>query len=308
MPQSPTRPPATGSTAPCRSRGSRMRGWRGSTGRSAGGCSSCPAGGRRRSPPMRRAGLIPTPGISSSSWSAPSPCAAPAAPITTSSTATSTPSRAYPLAADPERPGQRPPGQGLPRRPGAGRPGRPAPVQPLRHPPRLRLAGDRRGLSLPEAGHRLAAARPRHRLLLGRADGLGGGVRPARSGRRSSSISAASPGRSATTRSTPTRTGGRRAGRRPLHRAAVRRADEALSRRRSTGSRRSSSPRPSSLPAPASLPLSALRLGAAHLAWQVATLRTDDPDNCLRVFRSNRDYGLILFAGLVADCWLTATP
>ena len=39
-----------------------------------------------------------------------------------------------------------------------------------------------------------------------------------------------------------------------------------------------------------------------QLAWQVATLDIDDPDNCLRLFRSNRDYGLILFAGLVADC------
>lgn len=49
-----------------------------------------------------------------------------------------------------------------------------------------------------------------------------------------------------------------------------------------------------------------LALGAAQLAWQVAMLRVDDPDNCLRLFRSNRDYGLILFAGLVADAWLTA--
>ena len=49
-----------------------------------------------------------------------------------------------------------------------------------------------------------------------------------------------------------------------------------------------------------------LALGAAHLGWQVAALRSDDPDNCLRLFRSNRDYGLILFAALVADAWLTA--
>ena len=49
-----------------------------------------------------------------------------------------------------------------------------------------------------------------------------------------------------------------------------------------------------------------LALGAAQLAWQVAALRTDDADNCLRLFRSNRDYGLILFAGLLADAWLTA--
>lgn len=40
---------------------------------------------------------------------------------------------------------------------------------------------------------------------------------------------------------------------------------------------------------------------AAHLAWQVYALDTRDPVNCLKLFRSNRDAGLILFAGLVAD-------
>ncbi|MEX0854129.1 MAG: 4-hydroxybenzoate octaprenyltransferase [Bauldia sp.] len=44
-----------------------------------------------------------------------------------------------------------------------------------------------------------------------------------------------------------------------------------------------------------------LALGAAHLAWQVAVIDIDDPDNCLMLFRSNRDYGWIVFAGLVAD-------
>ena len=44
-----------------------------------------------------------------------------------------------------------------------------------------------------------------------------------------------------------------------------------------------------------------LAAGALHLAWQVATLRADDPDNCLKLFRSNRDYGWIVFAGLLAD-------
>jgi 4-hydroxybenzoate polyprenyltransferase len=48
-----------------------------------------------------------------------------------------------------------------------------------------------------------------------------------------------------------------------------------------------------------------LFLGAVHLFWQVLLLRIDDPDNCLKLFRSNRDYGWILFAGLVLDCWLT---
>jgi 4-hydroxybenzoate polyprenyltransferase len=40
---------------------------------------------------------------------------------------------------------------------------------------------------------------------------------------------------------------------------------------------------------------------AAHLAWQIARLDLDDPINCLKVFKSNRDAGLILFAGLVLD-------
>ncbi|HET7714526.1 MAG TPA: 4-hydroxybenzoate octaprenyltransferase [Bauldia sp.] len=48
----------------------------------------------------------------------------------------------------------------------------------------------------------------------------------------------------------------------------------------------------------------ALALGTVHLGWQVWALRIEDADNCLRVFRSNRDYGLILFVGLVADAWL----
>jgi 4-hydroxybenzoate polyprenyltransferase len=44
-----------------------------------------------------------------------------------------------------------------------------------------------------------------------------------------------------------------------------------------------------------------LALGATHLLWQVRTLDIADPDNCLRLFRSNRDYGWIVFAGLLGD-------
>jgi len=43
---------------------------------------------------------------------------------------------------------------------------------------------------------------------------------------------------------------------------------------------------------------------AAHLAWQVHRLDISDPDNCLAVFKSDRDAGLILFAGLVLDAAL----
>ena len=40
---------------------------------------------------------------------------------------------------------------------------------------------------------------------------------------------------------------------------------------------------------------------AAHLAWQIVRIAVDDPDSCLRIFRSNRDAGLILFVALVLD-------
>jgi 4-hydroxybenzoate polyprenyltransferase len=43
---------------------------------------------------------------------------------------------------------------------------------------------------------------------------------------------------------------------------------------------------------------------AAHLAWQISCLDIEDPLNCLRVFKSNRDAGLILFAGLALDAAL----
>jgi len=40
---------------------------------------------------------------------------------------------------------------------------------------------------------------------------------------------------------------------------------------------------------------------AVHLGWQIARLDIADPDNCLAVFKSDRDAGLILLAGLVLD-------
>ena len=39
----------------------------------------------------------------------------------------------------------------------------------------------------------------------------------------------------------------------------------------------------------------------AHLGWQIDRLDIDDPDLCLRLFKSNRDAGLILFAALIGD-------
>ncbi|HEX4408673.1 MAG TPA: 4-hydroxybenzoate octaprenyltransferase [Xanthobacteraceae bacterium] len=43
---------------------------------------------------------------------------------------------------------------------------------------------------------------------------------------------------------------------------------------------------------------------ALHLGWQIARLDISDPDNCLAVFKSDRDAGLILFAGLLLDAAL----
>jgi 4-hydroxybenzoate polyprenyltransferase len=45
----------------------------------------------------------------------------------------------------------------------------------------------------------------------------------------------------------------------------------------------------------------ALAIGTGHLVWQVRTLDTEAPKNCLRRFKSNRDFGLIIFAGIVAS-------
>ena len=40
---------------------------------------------------------------------------------------------------------------------------------------------------------------------------------------------------------------------------------------------------------------------AAHLAWQTGSLRTGDAAHALRLFRANRDAGLLLFGGLLAN-------
>src|ERR1700730_6993082 len=43
---------------------------------------------------------------------------------------------------------------------------------------------------------------------------------------------------------------------------------------------------------------------AAHLAWQIARLDIADPELCLRIFKSDRDAGLILFGGTLLDAFL----
>jgi 4-hydroxybenzoate polyprenyltransferase len=51
-----------------------------------------------------------------------------------------------------------------------------------------------------------------------------------------------------------------------------------------------------------------LGMGAAgaHLFWQVATLDIDDPENCLKRFRSNCDFGAIAFVAIVLDMVLAS--
>src|SRR3954463_11970305 len=45
---------------------------------------------------------------------------------------------------------------------------------------------------------------------------------------------------------------------------------------------------------------------AAHLVWQISRLEIGDPALCLRLFKSNRDAGLLLFAGLLVDAVMRA--
>ena len=46
---------------------------------------------------------------------------------------------------------------------------------------------------------------------------------------------------------------------------------------------------------------------AIHLGWQIARLKIDDAALCLRIFKSNRDAGLLLFAGLAVDALMRST-
>jgi 4-hydroxybenzoate polyprenyltransferase len=45
---------------------------------------------------------------------------------------------------------------------------------------------------------------------------------------------------------------------------------------------------------------------AAHLIWQIWRLETSNPALCLRIFKSNRDAGLLLFVGLLVDAVIRA--
>ena len=45
---------------------------------------------------------------------------------------------------------------------------------------------------------------------------------------------------------------------------------------------------------------------AVHLAWQIGRIDINDAALCLRIFKSNRDAGLLLFAGLLVDALMRA--
>ncbi len=42
-----------------------------------------------------------------------------------------------------------------------------------------------------------------------------------------------------------------------------------------------------------------LAFAVAHFAWQITILDLDDPSDCLRVFRSNREFGAIIFLAIM---------
>ena len=46
---------------------------------------------------------------------------------------------------------------------------------------------------------------------------------------------------------------------------------------------------------------------AVHLVWQISRLEISNPALCLRLFKSNRDAGLLLFAGLLVDAVMQAS-
>ncbi|MFX8090432.1 hypothetical protein ABTK75_19140, partial [Acinetobacter baumannii] len=51
--------------------------------------------------------------------------------------------------------------------------------------------------------------------------------------------------------------------------------------------------------------VTAVVLVSLQLAWQAVSLDINDPSNCMRRFRSNRDVGIGLFLGLVCDMALS---
>jgi 4-hydroxybenzoate polyprenyltransferase len=55
--------------------------------------------------------------------------------------------------------------------------------------------------------------------------------------------------------------------------------------------------------------LAGLLAAGAHMARQVSVLDIDDPEQCLRLFRSNNMVGLLIFLGLIGGgVWATISP
>lgn len=52
-----------------------------------------------------------------------------------------------------------------------------------------------------------------------------------------------------------------------------------------------------------------LLIGGIQMAWQIRHLRIDDPDDCLKLFKSNTVFGSIVFLGLVfSSLWMLSFP
>ena len=55
--------------------------------------------------------------------------------------------------------------------------------------------------------------------------------------------------------------------------------------------------------------MAGLIAAGAHMARQIATLDIDDPDQCLRLFKSNNQVGWLIFLGIVGGAaWAALKP
>ena len=43
-----------------------------------------------------------------------------------------------------------------------------------------------------------------------------------------------------------------------------------------------------------------LSAAIAHVVWQLKTINLENPDNCLKIFKSNRDFGIIVLISIIA--------
>ena len=60
------------------------------------------------------------------------------------------------------------------------------------------------------------------------------------------------------------------------------------------------------VPVPA---MAGLLAAGAHMARQIVVLDIDDPDQCLRLFRSNNTVGWLIFLGLIGGAvWMALKP